>query len=109
MMDTSLLCSSLQQEAAKEKTSSDRLVELAHISTELAQFLAKNPCAPPDLLRELSNSSDATICQNVAANPNTPTNERENIRNLANRGLIPASIIQQLVKHSTIPTPLSNF
>jgi hypothetical protein len=73
MMDTSLLCSSLQQEAAKEKTSSDRLVELAHISTELAQFVAKNPCAPPDLLRELSNSSDATICQNVAANPNTPT------------------------------------
>jgi hypothetical protein len=73
MMDTSLLCSSLQQEAANEKTSSDRLYELAHISTELAQSVAKNPCVPPELLRELSNSSDTTIRQNVAANPNTPT------------------------------------
>lgn len=64
---------SIQQEAANEKTSSDRLFELAHISTELAQLVAKNSCTPPELLRELGNSSDIITRQNVAANPNTPT------------------------------------
>ena len=42
---------SLQLDAINEKTSSDRLIELAQISTELAQLVAKNPIAPPELLR----------------------------------------------------------
>ncbi len=67
------LCSSLQLEAANEKTSSDRLYELAQISTPLAQLVAKNSLTPPELLRELADSSDATTRQNVAANPNTST------------------------------------
>jgi hypothetical protein len=64
---------SLQQEAVDEKTSSDRLLELARLSIELAQRVAKNPRTPPDLLRELGNSRDYTTRKNVAANPNTPT------------------------------------
>ena len=63
---------SLQQEAANESTSCDRLFELA-TSTNLARLVAKNPSAPPELLQELSNSSDAITRENVAANPNTPT------------------------------------
>ncbi len=50
----------LQQEAVHENTPSDRLIELAQISTELAQLVAKNPSAPSELLRELSESSDRT-------------------------------------------------
>jgi hypothetical protein len=64
---------SLQLEAVNEKTSSDRLYELAQISTPLAELVAQNSCTPPELLRELGNSSDVTTHQHVAANPNTPT------------------------------------
>lgn len=63
---------SLQQEATNESTSCDRLFELAR-STELARLVAKNPSASPSLLQELGDSSDATTRENVAANPNTPT------------------------------------
>ncbi|MEW6491454.1 MAG: HEAT repeat domain-containing protein [Cyanobacteriota bacterium] len=64
---------SLQQEAANEKTTGDRLTELAKLSTELAQRVAQNPSTPPQLLRKLANRNDATIRKNVVANPNTPT------------------------------------
>lgn len=64
---------SLQQEATNESTPSDRLKELANISTELAQLVAKNPSAPSELLLKLSESNDETIRKSVAANPNTPT------------------------------------
>lgn len=64
---------SLQQEAVHESTSCARLIELSKISTLLAQLVAKNSSAPSKLLRELSNSSDVITRQNVAANPNTPT------------------------------------
>lgn len=64
---------SLQQEAVSEKTSSDRLKELAGISQELARLVASNPGATPELLRELAGSRDPHTRQNVAANPNTPT------------------------------------
>ncbi len=64
---------SLQQEAVSEKTSSARLKELAGISPDLAQLVASNPGATPELLRELAGSRDPDTRQNVAANPNTPT------------------------------------
>jgi pentose-5-phosphate-3-epimerase len=64
---------SLQQEATHESTPGDRLKELAQISTELPQLVAKNPSAPSELLQELSNSGDVITRQNVVANPNTPT------------------------------------
>ena len=64
---------SFQQEAVHENTPSDHLIELAQVSTELAQLVAKNPSAPSDLLRELSKSSDRIIRKNITANPNTPT------------------------------------
>ncbi len=73
MEDTPPELLSLQQEAVDEKTSSDRLFELTKLSVELAQLVAKNPCTPPDLLRELGASRDYTTRKNVAANPNTPT------------------------------------
>ncbi len=46
------------QEAASESTSCDRLRELALASTDLARLVSKNPSAPPELLQELSASSD---------------------------------------------------
>lgn len=62
-----------EQEAANENTSQQRLRELARVSTLLAQIVAKNPHAAPDLLQELGASSDETTREAVAANPNTPT------------------------------------
>lgn len=67
------LCSSLQQEAADEKTSSDRLFELSSENVELTRQVAKNPTTLPELLQALATSSDATTRFHVAANPNTPT------------------------------------
>jgi hypothetical protein len=64
---------SLQQEAANERTSGERLKELANIGIDLARRVASNPSAPPDLLQKLMNSKDATTRSHVAANPNTPT------------------------------------
>lgn len=61
------------QEAASESTSCDRLRELALASTDLARLVSKNPSAPPELLQELSASSDQSTRENVATNPNTPT------------------------------------
>lgn len=70
-----LLCEylTLQQEAEHESTSGDRLKELVSIGTDLARRVAKNPCATPDLLRELAYHRDAIVRSRVAANPNTPT------------------------------------
>ncbi|HEY9607791.1 hypothetical protein [Allocoleopsis sp.] len=64
---------SLQQEATNERTSCDRLRELAAISTDLARRVAANLSSPSELLRTLANSRDATTRSYVAANPNTPT------------------------------------
>jgi hypothetical protein len=64
---------SLQEQAVNEKTSSDRLKELATLSTDLARRVVKNPCATPALLRDLGNSRDTIIRSHVAANSNTPT------------------------------------
>ena len=66
-------CLNYQQEAANESTPPQRLIELATVSTDLAQLVANNTSAPANLLRELSVSSDATTRTHVAANPNTPT------------------------------------
>jgi hypothetical protein len=65
--------SQLRQEAASEKTSPQRLEELAKINLELARFVAKNANTAPDFLLDLGSSSDNTIRENVAGNPNTPT------------------------------------
>ena len=64
---------SLAQEASNENTPTFRLTELAAISTNLKRLVAKNISAPPELLQELSYSCDHATRQNVAANPNTPT------------------------------------
>lgn len=66
-------CLNYQQEAANESTPPQRLIELATVSTDLAQLVANNTSAPANLLRELSVSSDATTRAHVAANPNTQT------------------------------------
>jgi len=66
-------CLNYQQEAANESTPPQRLIELATVSTDIAQLVANNASAPANLLRELSVSSDAATRAHVAANPNTPT------------------------------------
>lgn len=63
----------LQLEAVSENTPRKRLAELACISSELEQLVAKNPYTPADLLRKLADSDNAIACKNIAANPNTPT------------------------------------
>jgi 3-methyladenine DNA glycosylase AlkC len=63
---------SLLYEAVNAKTSSDRLFELAKISTELAQLVAQNPSTPSELLRKLASSGEAIARSRIAANPNTP-------------------------------------
>lgn len=60
------------QEAASESTSCDRLFELALACTDLARLVA-NHSAPPELLHELGDSRDLRTRENVATNPNTPT------------------------------------
>ncbi|GET41022.1 hypothetical protein [Microseira wollei] len=67
------LQTAIKQEGANENTCGDRLTELAQISTELARVVAKNPCATSEVLRILSSSDDTETRQNVAGNPNTPT------------------------------------
>lgn len=62
----------LQQQAVNENTPSERLIEIARISTELARLVALNLNAPISLLRELSNSQDVATRKNVTANPQTP-------------------------------------
>jgi hypothetical protein len=57
---------SFAQEVMDENTPSERL-------QELAQLVATNPAAPPELLEKLSESQDTIILQSVTANPNTPT------------------------------------
>jgi hypothetical protein len=64
---------SLQQEAANEHTSRERLQTLANIGVDLARRVANNASAPADLLQKLANSKDATTRSHVAANPNTPS------------------------------------
>lgn len=64
----------LYQEAASENTSQQRLQELAKISTELARVIARNVNAAPELLSELSISTDEETRLGVVSNPNTPTN-----------------------------------
>jgi Leucine rich repeat variant len=71
-MDTRNL-STLAAEAGNENTSPQRLEELARSSPELAQRVAQNPSAPPELLRELSRIRDRIVRRNITANPNTPT------------------------------------
>ncbi len=65
--------SKLRQEAASEKTSPQRLQELAQLDIELARIVTKNANAAPDLLFDLSNNSDNIIRKNIASNPNAPT------------------------------------
>lgn len=51
---------SLQQEAANESTSCDRLFELA-TSTNLARLIAKNPSAPPDSSYQVKSEADKLL------------------------------------------------
>ena len=62
-----------RKEAAQETTSPERLRILAEQDIALARIVAKNPAAPPNLLKELASTGDKAVRQNVVANPNTPS------------------------------------
>lgn len=68
----SMLTHLLKCEAASEQTSSNRLCELASMSTALARIVAKNPNATPELLKNLSVTLDIKTRLYVTANPSTP-------------------------------------
>ncbi|MCJ8281001.1 MAG: hypothetical protein MJK14_14250, partial [Rivularia sp. ALOHA_DT_140] len=63
----------LRQEAASENTSPQRLEQLASFNIELTRIVAGNANTAPLLLQDLSFSSDVIIRENIAGNPNTPT------------------------------------
>ncbi|MDY6782116.1 MAG: hypothetical protein SW833_06120 [Cyanobacteriota bacterium] len=44
----------LLEEANDPNTERDRMMELAAIAPQFARVVARNPCAPPELLQQLS-------------------------------------------------------
>ncbi len=62
----------LEQEAELETTSDDRLKELAGINDRLAQIVAGNIAAPPELLKGLGFHKSKAVRKAVAGNPNSP-------------------------------------
>jgi hypothetical protein len=68
----STLGSLLKCEAANQNTSSDRLAELASLTTALARIVAQNLSATPELLKKLGAMRDVKTRLYVTANPNTP-------------------------------------
>ncbi len=73
MTDPLTFTPSLEQQAADGNSPPELLQALARESIDLARLVANNPCAAPELLRELGKSSDVITRRHVAANPNTPT------------------------------------
>ena len=61
----------LKQEAELENTSGDRLKELAAINDCLAQIVASNIAAPPELSKELVSHQSKAVRKAVVSNPNT--------------------------------------
>lgn len=62
-----------EQQATDAATSPEVLSTLVHLGTDIAQLVAANPNAEPDLLRQLAVSQDSETRKAVTTNPNTPT------------------------------------
>ena len=62
----------LDREAKSETTSSDRLRELAALNDDLAQIVASNISAPPELLKDLAFHKNQAVRKAVVRNSNTP-------------------------------------
>ncbi len=62
-----------EQQATDAAIPSEILSTLVHIGTDIAQLVAANPNAEPDLLRKLALSKDAETRKAVTTNANTPT------------------------------------
>ncbi|MDB9511198.1 hypothetical protein PN499_08390 [Kamptonema animale CS-326] len=112
----------LQQQAIDVNTPSNRLIELASNSPELARLVALNPSTPRELLGELSYSKDSTTRKNVATNPNTSTEVLLNLvcefpEQLVNNptfsllllenpnlvDIIPLNTLQSILNYDTLP------
>lgn len=63
----------LIEEAKSETTSSDRLKELAALNDKLAQIVASNISAPPELLADLMSHKNKAVRKAVVNNPNSRT------------------------------------
>ncbi|MEM9274187.1 MAG: HEAT repeat domain-containing protein [Cyanobacteria bacterium P01_F01_bin.143] len=59
-------------EARRENTPKERLQELASLSDKLAEAVAQNIAAPPDLLGKLAHYDSKAVRKAIAGNPNTP-------------------------------------
>ena len=64
---------SLEEEARSQDASQERLRELAALNGDLAEIVASNVSAPPELLTELANHESKVVRKAVTSNPNTPT------------------------------------
>ena len=62
----------LLAEAIRETTSKELLQELASSSNELAEAVAQNVAAPPELLSKLANHDCKNVRKTVTSNPKTP-------------------------------------
>ena len=63
---------SLEEEARSQTTSKERLRELAALNDDLAEIVAGNVSASPELLKELTKNENKIIRKAVTSNPNTP-------------------------------------
>ena len=62
-----------EEQALDETTPPEKLRQLAEQNSELAELVAKNASADPELLRELGNKASNATRKGVVSNPNTPT------------------------------------
>jgi hypothetical protein len=117
-----------EQQAADEATPVETLREFAQQSVELAQIVARNSCAAPELLRELASSPDQEVRCGVAANPNVPVevlfklgeefpkrlleNPVWSLLLLENPNLfdhLPYPTVNNILKEERIPAPFLNW
>lgn len=63
----------LKAEAQQKTTSKERLKELASIRDELAEIVAQNIAASPELLSDLASHTSQAVRKAVTSNPNTST------------------------------------
>jgi hypothetical protein len=62
-----------EEQASDQTTLPEKLRQLADQNSNLAQLVAKNASADPELLRELGNRASKITRKGVVSNPNTPT------------------------------------
>lgn len=115
-------------EAKQETTSKERLQELASISDRLAEVVARNVTAPPELLNKLATHNSKAVRKAVTSNPKTPKKTLFDLgiffpqelldnpifdfswfKNLSFIKKIPSGVLSILVQQNNVPRFLLNY